>query len=323
MTERPEGRHSSAVLANPRADRVKQVAALAGRSARRRASQFLVEGPQAVRELVAFRAGHVRDVYVLEEAWGAHGPLSEIADAALDAGLFVHPMTAEVAHAMSPDCQGIVAVANTSAVQAALAPGSPRLVAILSQVRDPGNAGAAIRVADAAGADAVVLAGDSVDPTNPKVVRATAGSLFHLPVIRAASLADAVALVREAGLVVLAADVSGATELGRFGTPAPAAPDGSAPNFAVPGDTAPGDTAPGDTAPGDTAPGDTAPRDTAPDLASPTAWVFGNEAWGLSAEELALADTVVRIPIYGHAESLNVGTAAAVCLYASAQTQRR
>lgn len=253
---------------------MKHVAALAGRSARRRASQFLVEGPQAVREVVAHRAEHVRDVYVIEDALGTQSPVGIIADAALDAGLFVHPVTAEVALAMSPDCQGIVAVAQTSAIESALASDHPRLVAILSQVRDPGNAGAAIRVADAAGADAVMLAGDSVDPTNPKVVRAAAGSLFHLPVMRTASLADAVALAREAGMQILAADTSGQTELG---------------------------------------------REASVGLAQSTAWVFGNEAWGLSSEELALADSVVRIPIYGHAESLNLGTAAAVCLYASAQ----
>jgi len=272
MTERPVGRHLSATLANPRADRVKQVAALAGRSARRRAGQVLVEGPQAVRELVAHRAEHVRDVYVLEDALGARGPLALNADAALDAGLYVHPVTADVAHALSGDGQGIVAVASSGAVSAEL-PAAPRLVAILSQVRDPGNAGAAIRVADAAGADAVVLAGDSVDPTNPKVVRATAGSLFHLPVVRAESLDAAVKAAREAGLSILAADVSGDSELG---------------------------------------------SDGGPSLIVPTAWVFGNEAWGLSAEELSLADAVVRIPLFGQAESLNLGTAAAVCLYASA-----
>jgi RNA methyltransferase, TrmH family len=277
MTARPAGRHLAATLANPRADRVKQVAALAGRSARRRAGQVLVEGPQAVRELVAHRAASVRDIYVSEDALTSRGPLALIADAALEAGLFVHPATADVVRAMSADCQGIVAVASSDAVDSQL-PTSVRLVAILSQVRDPGNAGAAIRVADAAGADAVILAGDSVDPTNPKVVRATAGSLFHLPVTRASSLADAVQAAREAGLTVLAADVSGDAELG---------------------------TAEG------------------PDLKVPTAWVFGNEAWGLSEDELALADRVVRIPIFGLAESLNLGTAAAVCLYASAMASSR
>ncbi|MFO7252897.1 MAG: RNA methyltransferase [Actinomycetes bacterium] len=58
------------------------------------------------------------------------------------------------------------------------------------------------------------------------------------------------------------------------------------------------------------------------DLSHPTAWIFGNEAWGLPDEVLALADEVVRVPIYGRAESLNLATAAAVCLYASAQALR-
>jgi TrmH family RNA methyltransferase len=147
---------------------------------------------------------------------------------------------------------------------------------VLTNVRDPGNAGAVIRVADAAGADMVVLAGDSVDLTNPKVVRATAGSLFHLPVVRVGTLADAVAGLRDVGLAVVAADGSGSALLD--------------------------------------------PADTA--LSQPTAWVFGNEAWGLTADDLALADVVVRIPIYGKAESLNLATASAVCLYASATAMR-
>jgi RNA methyltransferase, TrmH family len=58
-------------------------------------------------------------------------------------------------------------------------------------------------------------------------------------------------------------------------------------------------------------------------LRRPTAWLFGNEAWGLPEEVAALADHRVRIPIHGRAESLNLATAAAVCLYASARSQRR
>ena len=70
------------------------------------------------------------------------------------------------------------------------------LVAVLADVRDPGNAGTVIRAADAAGASLVVLAGESVDLTNPKVVRSTAGSLFHLPVVRGGSLADTIDSLR-------------------------------------------------------------------------------------------------------------------------------
>jgi len=58
-------------------------------------------------------------------------------------------------------------------------------------------------------------------------------------------------------------------------------------------------------------------------LAAPTCWMFGNEAWGLPEELLTLADAAVRVPIHGRAESLNLATAAAVCLYSSARAQRR
>jgi TrmH family RNA methyltransferase len=63
--------------------------------------------------------------------------------------------------------------------------------------------------------------------------------------------------------------------------------------------------------------------DDAGGLAGPTTWVFGNEAWGLPDDVLALADRAVRVPIHGRAESLNLATAATVCLYASARAQRR
>jgi TrmH family RNA methyltransferase len=160
-----------------------------------------------------------------------------------------------------------------SALAAALAGSS--LVAVCADVRDPGNAGTIIRTADALGADAVVLAGHSVDPYNPKSVRASVGSLFHLPVALEPDPAAAVVAAQEAGLVVLAADGDGELSL----------------------------------------------ADTAEIVAGPTAWLFGNEAWGLPAELAALADHRVRIPIHGRAESLNLATAAAICLHESARTR--
>jgi len=278
MAERPAGRTLRDRLSNPRADRVAQVAALAGRShsraaqaARAKTGLFALEGPQGVREAVRYAAHRVRDVYVTDEA-AARWP--EIVAEALAADLFVHPVTDEVSAAMSGDSQGVLATVHTWDVAAGLdeAVQGARLVAVLCDVRDPGNAGTAIRVADAAGADAVVLAGQSVDVFNPKVVRATAGSLFHLPVVRGVDAADAVAAVRAAGLAVWATGGGGRVEL--------AAAD--------------------------------------PALARPTAWLFGNEARGLSAAQMALADQVVRIPVFGRAESLNLAAAVSVCLYASA-----
>ncbi|GAA2728717.1 TrmH family RNA methyltransferase [Cellulomonas aerilata] len=272
-------------LTNPRSERVKAVRALSGRSVRLRAGRFLVEGPQSVREVVREAPGRVRDVYVTP--FGADRYAEILHDAAA-ARLRVHVATDEVVAAMSPDAQGVLAVAETHDVGlASVIASSPRLVAVLVRVRDPGNAGTVVRAADAAGADAVVLTAESVDVHNPKVVRSTAGSLFHLPVTAGAPLAEVTAALRAAGLAVLAADGSGEHDLDDLldavGRPA---------------------------------------RAGVPDLTRPTAWVFGNEAWGLPEEDRALADAVVRVPIRGRAESLNLATAATVCLYASSRAQR-
>jgi TrmH family RNA methyltransferase len=271
---------STPTLTNPRAERVKAVRSLSSRSVRQRAGRFVVEGPQAVREAVL--AADVHDVYVTPEAAQRY---PEIVERAHQRGIRVSVGTAEVLDAMSPDAQHVVAVA--SLLSHALSDlTEPRLVAVLAHVRDPGNAGTVIRAADAVGADAALLTAESVDVHNPKVVRSTAGSLFHLPVITGAELADAVAALRSAGLTVLAADGSGEHDLDDLLDVAGDAPDG------------------------------------VPDLARPTAWVFGNVAWGLRDEDRALADAVVRVPIRGRAESLNLATAATVCLYASARAQR-
>lgn len=271
-------------LANPRAERVKAVRALAGRPARRRAGVFLVEGPQSVREAVAEAAAHVRDLFVGPDAALRY---TDVVDAARSAGVRVRFGTAEVLDAMSPDAQQLLAVVDaTLPVRAEVLRARPRLVAVLSQVRDPGNAGTVVRSADAAGADAVLLTAASVDLHNPKVVRSTAGSLFHLPVATGGSLAEVVADARAAGLSVLAADGRGEHDLDDLLDVAGRAPVG------------------------------------APDLAAPTAWVFGNEAWGMGDDDRALADAVVRVPIRGRAESLNLATAAALCLFASARAHR-
>jgi TrmH family RNA methyltransferase len=154
----------------------------------------------------------------------------------------------------------------------------PRLVAVCVDVRDPGNAGTLIRCADAAGAAAVVLAGQSVDSWNPKAVRASAGSVFHLDLVADRDARRVVSTLRTAKLRILAADGSGVSDLDEM-------------------------------------------ADTGV-LAAPTAWIFGNEAHGLTDEVRDLADDVVRVPIRGLAESLNLATAAAVCLYASARAMR-
>ncbi len=119
--ERPAGRGPDATLANERAERVRKVAALAGRSARSRAGRFLVEGPQSVREAVLHAPHLVRDVYLTPTAAERY---DEIVSAAEAAGLYVHLATDEVLAAMSADAQGVLAVADipTATLKPSLAP---------------------------------------------------------------------------------------------------------------------------------------------------------------------------------------------------------
>ena len=189
------------VLSNPGSARISRVAGLSRRNARAKHRRFLVEGPQGVREAVRHVPGRVLDVYLTEAALERH---SEIWDEAVAAGLYVHVTTQQVMDAMSPDAQGVLAVVATEETA-----GSEALAAALEGARPV----AVLTQADAAGADAVVLVRGSVDPTAPKVVRSTAGSLFHLPVVTGVALDDAVTALHNAGLTVLAADGRGDFDL--------------------------------------------------------------------------------------------------------------
>lgn len=307
-TERP----TASAITNTRADRVRTIAALGGRSVRLRRRQFLVEGPQAVREALvrdrrlrdASRAGIVTEVYASDECLTR---MPELADLCRGARLrFAEdPVLAAMADTISP--QGIIAVCNfiDTSLELVLA-ARPTLVAVLARVQDPGNAGTVLRAADAAGADAIVVSAGSVDIYNPKAVRSTAGSLFHLPVVVGAGLSELTAQLHGAGVQILAADGHGDLDLDELS-------DRSAATRL--------DAAAGTARMAAGADPSRAAREA--DLAAPSAWLFGNEAQGLGDEILAMADHRVAVPVYGQAESLNVGTAATVCLYASARAQRR
>jgi TrmH family RNA methyltransferase len=249
---------------------------------REEAGRFLAEGPQAVAAALA-RPGTVRELFVTAEGARRLGP---VLDTARRAGVPVSEVTDEAAAALSGTVtpQGVVAVCEDVDVPLPVALARrPRLVAVLVGIRDPGNAGTVLRTADAAGAGAVLFAGAAVDPYNGKCVRASAGSLFHLDVVRCDDAAAALPALRAAGLRVLAATPRGDTDLDAL---AGARPGRSG-------------------------------------LAGPTAWLFGSEAHGLPPELAAAADARVRVPIHGRAESLNLAAAAAVCLYTSARAQRR
>lgn len=269
------------MLDSPRAPRVREAAKLHQRTARSETGLFLLEGPAALDEIVRWQPALLVEVFATDAARERHGEL--IAAAAQHATVTDVSDRALAAIADTVHPQGVVAVAKQAPVRledaiARAARAEHPLIAILHEVRDPGNLGTILRAADAAGASAVIVTVNSVDPYSPKVVRATTGSLFHIDIAVGASTSDAIDAAAAAGMTVLAADVSG---------------------------------------------DDLLALQTRGVLARPTAWLFGNEARGLDAATLRLADAAARLPVYGNAESLNLATAASVCLYQSAFAQRR
>jgi RNA methyltransferase, TrmH family len=236
-------------------------------SGRRRAERFLAEGPNLVE--AALRRDIVVEIFATEAAHSRFEAM--LADAP------VHLVTERAAKALSDTVTpvGLVAVCSVPSTSLAeILAATPQLVAVASEISEPGNAGTLIRIADAMGADAVVFAGQGVDPYNGKCLRASAGSIFAIPVVTETDSAAAISALSDAGLAVLATTVDGEVSLDEA------------------------------------------------DLSGPTAWLFGPEAHGLPDDVARLAAHRIRIPMPGSAESLNVASAAAICLYQSATAHR-
>lgn len=294
------------IMENPYADRVKDIAALATRRGRSKKDQFLVEGPQAVREALKMHLDErpiLDAVYVTEAAFDRHEDVVDLLEAVYGTAtpepgrkVFMRMVTEEVLNAMAESVspQGIIAVSFKLDITEADIFGvnaiNPKLVAVLTRVQDPGNAGTIVRAADAAGADLVITTKGSVDLYNPKTVRSTAGSIFHVPVLQGIDLEEFAEDAKAQGIGVLAADGYGNVNLDDLADAAVAKRLGAEP--------------------------ENAPKY---DLSRPTMWLFGNEAQGLTRAEKGMANAKVAVPVHGSAESLNVSMAAAICLYASAR----
>jgi TrmH family RNA methyltransferase len=262
------------VIIDPKSNLVRGVAKLNKKDARSETGLFLLEGPQGLSEALD-RPKLIVDLYATEEAVERHRELfARAAAARVEVQLVSEAVLKVMCDTTTP--QGMLAVCHQlHSTLKDLVSAKPQLVALLANIRDPGNAGTVLRAADAAGADAVIFSENSVDVYNPKVVRSTTGSLFHLPVVVGVSIEEAISQLRAAGLQVFAAN-GGGVQL---------------------------------------------PSLSKAELAKPTLWVMGNEAWGFEPETLNLVDKEVAVPIYGAAESLNLATAASICLYASAFVQ--
>ena len=257
------------MITSPNNKRVAKAVRLKKRAMREKDRRFLVEGAQAAREALA-------SGIKLTEVFHTPSPearLQPVIGMAHEARVPVHEVSDQIMARLTSTVNppGLVAVAPFVDVGMDRIPDGARTVSVLVEVRDPGNAGTIIRSADAAGADAVVFARSSVDVYNEKAVRATAGSLFHVPVVREIDVEDAVRELRGRGFSILAADARGEASIYQT------------------------------------------------DLGSPTAFLFGNEARGLSPEAAALADRTVRVPISGRAESLNLAAATALVMFEAAR----
>lgn len=264
------------MLTDPKSSRIRGVVKLQKRDARSETGLFLLEGLQGFKEALKEPA-RIQELFVTQETLGQNRELFDRAEAlGIEFTLVDDRVMKTLCDTQSP--QGVVAICQQLDVDPTeIFKVNGRLLVLLANIRDPGNAGTVLRVADAAGADGVLLSSNSVDLYNSKVVRSTTGSLFHIPFSLGVDIAETVSRAKDAGYQVFAADGGGV----------------SLENLAL---------------------------DV---MVKPTLWIFGNEAWGFEPEVLELADQVVAVPIYGQAESLNLATAASICLYASAIAQNR
>jgi TrmH family RNA methyltransferase len=241
---------------------------------------MLVEGPQAL----SLALGRVAfdEVFATPAAGERHPDLlARLAEAGAEITAVTDEAAASLSETVTP--QGLVGVAALPQVGLEALPGALRLVAVLIEPRDPGNLGTIVRTADAAGADAVVLAGDSVDPFGGKAIRASAGSVFTIPVVDDVEVRAALEHLARSGCRPIAADGHAERDL-----------DQALDAGELPGPTA---WVFGNEA-----------RGLPPEVID---FVTGS------------GGTSLRVPVYGAAESLNLAAAAAVCLYSSARAQRK
>lgn len=266
---------------------LRKVSQLYKRSQRIAFEQAVVEGPQSVRELLRFAPELIRDVYVTEQALHTHQDINELL---IRVDPYTHVLSPEVFARLSTNAQGFLAHINIPDEEPlADVLGKAKLLLCAIELSDPGNLGTIIRSADAMGAEGVILGIGSVEATNPKALRSTAGSFFHIPIIEDELIPAVIEQAHEAGFQVLIADGGGELDLGELSDQAATR----------------------------------APVGDAVDLRKPTMWLLGNEAHGFTEEQLAWADARVRVPMWGSSESLNVAMATTICLYASAVAQHR
>jgi TrmH family RNA methyltransferase len=261
-----DGVRLSGVIESPKNERIRKYRRLRKRNFRYREGKFLVEGQQCVAEALLSR--HAPECLICSnkgiEAMAAY------ADVLRELSVPCYTASDEVIESLSATVtpQGIIAVSPLVHTDiGSILRNAPETILVANRVRDPGNLGNMVRVADAAGVGGMVVCAESADLYNAKTVRSTAGSLFHLPLSVGQDISSLTRELKDNGYAIFAADAHSGSGMWEIEWP------------------------------------------------GRVAVVMGNEAWGIPCEEEALVDGLVRVPLIGKAESLNVSAAAAVLLY--------
>ncbi len=195
------------MISSTKNPKVAAAARLRKRAFRDEDRRFLVEGAQGVREALGADPPAIDTLFVDD---ALHELAIRANERGVDVILAADAVMGKITSTVTP--QGIVGVADYVDVSLGSLPPAG-CVAVLHEVRDPGNAGTIVRSADAAGAAGVVFGAASVDVYNPKTVRACAGSVFHLPIVRDVPTAEAVDALRTSGHRILAMDARGSHSL--------------------------------------------------------------------------------------------------------------
>lgn len=168
--------------------------------------KFLIEGLRFVEEAVQAEAS-IEDIIVSPEFTKKHGQLLRNLPVELPITFIAHSLFKKITGTENP--QGIAALVEKQRFQIEdLLDAPAAFILVAEQLQDPGNLGTLIRTADAAGLSGIILTKGTVDLYNPKVLRSTMGSLFHVPILTEVSITDAFTMLRDKGIRLYAADTS-------------------------------------------------------------------------------------------------------------------
>lgn len=247
---------------------IKHIKQLSRRKYRDKHKEYMIEGVRILCDALENKQKIKYAVFcdALYRAADGENLLNQLAEQGVKVYRTTEKLYGEIAETESP--QGIMAILPRKEIgleQLTKKKGS--FFIVIDQVQDPGNLGTIIRTADSAGVDAILLTKGCVDLYNPKTIRATMGSIFHLPILMLEDSQEGISFLKNNQIKILTTSLNAVSY-----------------HYEI-------------------------------DYQQNVAIVVGNEANGVSYTWMDSADVLIKIPIQGKAESLNVSVAASIVLY--------